>query len=283
MVAGVYLVIPGKLLVAGEAIDFNISLYTMTHPEFYRKGVFKTLANMTYDRCRKIGIRGTVGVPNNNSLHGFSKGLQFDVIGQFGMFARFVSPSAVLPQGAGSPVIREIRSDQDLDGVDLSFVREKSIGGVHLFNRSAKFIAWRFLKCPTLSYRVFIAEVEDDKAVGLLALRKAYRKGIPITILMDFLVDCNTSDPERVARLMMKKVHRIAIANGTPLLFTLMNHHSQECRLLKKNGFRNLPPRLLPHNCNFILRFHGLEDKTAISRLKCFENWYFSFSDLDLY
>ena len=66
ILAGIYLVLPTTLLVDEKRLEFSTAVYSITHPSFYRKGVYKSLANLTYEKCSKIGVQGTVGVPNND-------------------------------------------------------------------------------------------------------------------------------------------------------------------------------------------------------------------------
>ena len=94
ILAGVYLVLPTGLLVGEQRLKFSSSLYTMTHPSYYKKGIFKRLAKQTYNKAFEMGICGTVGVPNNNSLPGFEKRLGFEVIGQFDLMGRIAFPFA---------------------------------------------------------------------------------------------------------------------------------------------------------------------------------------------
>jgi len=281
--AGVYMVLPARVIAGGKILEFSISMYTMTHPEFYRKGIFKALANMTYEKCRSMNIRGTVGVPNNNSLPGFSKGLKFDVIGQFSMLAKLASPLSYLSTDESIATIKKITSRSDLDEIDLSFVRKKSSSGVNLFERNAESLAWRFLQCPKYDYRIFIPVADDGKALGLMVLRTARWKRIPITVVMDFLVDDSSTVRDKVVRMMIRKMNRFALSHGAPILFSMMNIYSLEGKLLLKQGFRRIPKRFLPHECNFIIRFHDFPDEETKNQLIRFENWYFTFADFDIY
>lgn len=50
---------------------------TMTHPKHGGKGLFTTLAKMTYELAKKEGIQFIYGFPNNNSYPGFVKRLSW--------------------------------------------------------------------------------------------------------------------------------------------------------------------------------------------------------------
>ena len=65
-----YGVIPCFLQNGSEKIISAQSADTMTHPKFRYKGMFVELSNLTFDLCRKEGIRVIFGFPNQNSYHG---------------------------------------------------------------------------------------------------------------------------------------------------------------------------------------------------------------------
>jgi hypothetical protein len=50
---------------------------TMTHPDHQKKGLFVTLAKMTFEAAQKEGVQFIYGFPNENSLPGFEKKLNW--------------------------------------------------------------------------------------------------------------------------------------------------------------------------------------------------------------
>ena len=109
--AGVYLVTPGTLLAGTHTLEFSTSVYTATHPDYQRRGIFGRLAELTYDKCSREGIAGTVGVPNNNSLPGFRR-LGFQVLGSMEVLVRTASPFGARET---DPRVREFESLRDFD------------------------------------------------------------------------------------------------------------------------------------------------------------------------
>ncbi len=61
----------GKQYLAAQSGD------TMTHPQHGGKGLFTTLAKMTYELAKQEGIQFIFGFPNKNSYHGFTKKLDW--------------------------------------------------------------------------------------------------------------------------------------------------------------------------------------------------------------
>lgn len=77
-----YVCIIKKMLIDDRVVDGMLSMATVTHPEYRGRGLFKTLAKMTYDHARDNGYEFVVGVANANSFPGFMKYFPFQYVGQ---------------------------------------------------------------------------------------------------------------------------------------------------------------------------------------------------------
>jgi hypothetical protein len=280
ILAGVSLVIPTILLAGGSRLNFSTALYGITHPAYYKKGIFRNLAQLTYDRCSRIGIMGTVGVPNHKSLPVFSKRLGFDVIGQFELMVRLAPPFKSLNQGSR---VKRIHVEQDLDHIQFTLDQRKANSGINLGERTAEFIRWRFLRCPAVSYYVFVALGPENSVNGLIVFRTAIKNRIPVTVIVDFLVDHTLQDCDLVAKALLTHAYRHAWKTLTPLVVTLVAPSCPEARLLRKNGFRVFSKKLLPHDSNFIIKVYSRESPDLINTLHTFDKWYFSFADYDIF
>jgi hypothetical protein len=75
--AAFYGVFPQLLVNNNTEILFAQSGDTMTHPDHQKKGLFIKLAELTFDLCKEIGIKGIFGFPNKNSYPGFVNRLNF--------------------------------------------------------------------------------------------------------------------------------------------------------------------------------------------------------------
>ncbi|MBI5371248.1 MAG: GNAT family N-acetyltransferase [Sphingobacteriales bacterium] len=75
--AAYYGVFPHQVFREKERILVAQSGDTMTHSAHRKKGLFVILARLTYAECEKKGIRYIYGFPNDNSLPGFLKHLQW--------------------------------------------------------------------------------------------------------------------------------------------------------------------------------------------------------------
>ncbi len=75
--AAYYGVFPTKVQLNGKEILAAQSGDTMTHPHHRGKGLFITLAKMTYDLAKESGVEFIFGFPNDNSYPGFVKKLDW--------------------------------------------------------------------------------------------------------------------------------------------------------------------------------------------------------------
>ncbi len=77
-----YACIPTKLVFGDSVVDGIHSMATVTHPDYRGKGLFKTLAKLTYDYAKEQGYKFVIGVANANSFPGFIKYFDFKFISQ---------------------------------------------------------------------------------------------------------------------------------------------------------------------------------------------------------
>lgn len=75
-----YACIPVKIRLHGEITKVLLSLNTATHPDYQGKGLFTTLAKMTYDYGKQNSFSAVFGIANANSTPGFLKRLNFTLI-----------------------------------------------------------------------------------------------------------------------------------------------------------------------------------------------------------
>ena len=278
-ITGAYIVLPSIVLVDGEKLLFSTSLYTMTHPDYYMKGIFGRLANLTFSECLSKNIVGTIGIPNKKSLPGFKKNLGFKVLGQFQVLARFASPL----YSAKNPVAVKELSDSDVSGMEFNLDQAKAEAGFVMNERSKEFMLWRFFHCPGVKYHVLAAFDRHDSIKGILVLRFTMKRRVPVSVIVDFIVDHSSADAEVIADALMLRAYRLAWRYFSPLLIVLVNPYSYEASLFGKHGFRQMPRGFLPHDSNFILKLHADIPEGPASKLHRFENWHFSFADYDIF
>ncbi len=77
-----YVTQPMQAVIDGQKRRGLLSLNTATHPGHQGKGLFVKLADRTYQYAADQGYDFVVGVANQNSVHGFTKKLGFQLAGQ---------------------------------------------------------------------------------------------------------------------------------------------------------------------------------------------------------
>ncbi len=82
VIAAHYAIIPMKMEIEGRVAKGALSMATVTHPQHQGKGLFKKLAQITYENAKKEGCEFVVGVANANSFPGFIKHLGFYEVSQ---------------------------------------------------------------------------------------------------------------------------------------------------------------------------------------------------------
>jgi GNAT superfamily N-acetyltransferase len=75
-----YVCVPARAWVEGREVPVLLSLNTATHPDYQGKGLFTTLAAMTYEAGQAAGFDGVYGVANANSTPGFVRKLGFQLV-----------------------------------------------------------------------------------------------------------------------------------------------------------------------------------------------------------
>lgn len=76
-----YVCIPALAQVGSEEVRVLLSLNTATHPDYQGKGLFTKLAERTYAAGADQGYDCVYGVANANSTPGFTRKLQFQLVG----------------------------------------------------------------------------------------------------------------------------------------------------------------------------------------------------------
>ena len=144
-------------------------------------------------------------------------------------------------------------------------------------HRTKEYLNWRYKDHPTREYKTFVLK-ENSILEGYIVTRKTYLNGKSIGVIVDFLVNSKIN-PEKVKDLINTALEyfwnsniSVTIATFGPLTF--------EYQLLSKTGFKIAPKFLKPQSAHFIL-INSTDDE--FDQLKHYENWFFSFSDYDIF
>ena len=107
-IVGQNVVIPVPMQVRGQSIQGTLSLDTMTHPDYLRQGIFTTLANELYDELGREGFPITYGFPNENSIGGFVRKLQWTHVCSLPLYVKPLRPAAIVDSVLSNPILSTI-------------------------------------------------------------------------------------------------------------------------------------------------------------------------------
>lgn len=92
-----YACIPYKMKIDGQIVLGLLDIATVTHPDHRGKGLFKTLAQRTFQYAKENGFEFVLGVANANSFPGYMKHFPFTFVGQLDV--RLGWGTNVIPNG----------------------------------------------------------------------------------------------------------------------------------------------------------------------------------------
>jgi GNAT superfamily N-acetyltransferase len=136
-----------------------------------------------------------------------------------------------------------------------------------IFPRDAQFLNWRFVDCPELRYRRFVAK-RGGRAVGYVVLRRAEPVELPQGIIVDLFA--SRRDPQTLDALVR---HSLAFfGNGVSAVDCGTSVPEFEA-VLRKHGFF----RTRAHHPTCVCRDSALRDRLGQLR----NDWFFSKGDHD--
>ena len=136
-----------------------------------------------------------------------------------------------------------------------------------IFPRDARFLNWRFVDCPDLRYRCFVAK-RAGRAVGYVVLRRAEPVELPQGIIVDLYA--SRRDVQTVDDLVR---HSLAFFGDDVSAVDCGTSVAEFEAVLRTHGF----VRTRTHHPTFICRDSALRDRIAQLR----NDWFFSKGDHD--
>lgn len=265
---GHYSVSPMLVSIDGEPRLAALSLDTMTHPDYGRRGIFSQLATSLYGRLAAAGYAAVYGFPNANSHHGFVSRLDWKDIATVPTLT--TSVSALVDRDAPPAADVKVR---DIEGFDARFdaLFERLAPRYRaIVRRSRAYLEWRYVACGWRGYRI-VEAARGDELAGYCVF-KTYRESDGTTTgdLVD--VFCET-DPVVFASLVGTAARRLADRGADRVSMWRLEHDplASEARTL---GFH-------PSAAN---TFWGARQLSPESEsLGRAESWFLSEGDSDVY
>jgi len=193
---GHYAVTPTPLCVKDKVHKAAFSMTTMTHPDYWGRGIFSELASEVYDCCKEKGIKVVFGFPNENSYHGFTQKLGWLGFGSIKGWAIEREPEHL--SGEHELTCEEMETCDDR--VDDLWDRARESGRV-MVPRTAEFFNWRYFQKPGREYTVFGIKDRNGGLQGLLVLKVFRGRGEAAGHIIDFLA----ADQPEIQQAILRK------------------------------------------------------------------------------
>jgi hypothetical protein len=151
--AGFYGVIPEQYFIGGRLYTIYQSMDTMTHPDFQKKGLFTTLAEMTYaEVLRKDPNTLIIGIPGSNSYHGFVNKLQWKALHHFS-FGFLPRTLFKLKQSFSAKSLYRTEKISDFATFAVAAFLDKQKPDSRIQQQtSPEFLNWRISQHPVMKY-----------------------------------------------------------------------------------------------------------------------------------
>lgn len=295
--AGQYEMVRMKVRYDGkETVSFH-SQDTMTHPDFRRQGIFKELADSTYQQGEEEGCAFVFGFPNKLSHPGFIKKLEFfDVcvvpnifkpLNMRNTLKRKISNGLLVSLGAigfkvffslygnrkKAPKVKGLKVEQIKrfdERIDDLWKRASPHYGTMVV-RNKDHVNWRYVDIPHRDYTSFIAVI-DGRVAGYVVLSLVKKEGFTGGEIIDIFAE---PDVDIIGNLLHTAIGYFR-ENGADSVYCWYPEMDVYRKAFRKFGFIKMGS-----NPQFINR--KLIPTTSKEKLIDYSNWFVSMGDSDFH
>jgi len=295
-IVGQYAAIPTRFSVQGKETRFALSCDTMVHPDYRGQGLFTLLARDVYRRLESdAGITAVWGFPNQASLPGFTRRLDWRLLGVFPLRVAVLRPLTLLRTVLGLrrtpgriPVLANTgphgRIPAAVPGLEVQpvtrFGREydalwrcrRHLAPIVQVRDSA-YLNWRYGGVAEFGYQAFSIR-ERERLVGYMVLRCMSLMGHFFGVLTDLF-----PFPVRdlVATQQLFRLGRDWCRDqGAAFMSCLLSRADPS--FLRAAGLRTVPAVLNPRKWHFGARCGPSE----VHVLGVPQNWHLTYGDTDI-
>ncbi len=246
---------PCLLCIKGKSYKTGLSMTTMTHPNFRRRGLFPKLAKELYNHMISLNYVMIWGFPNANSHETFNQHLGWNDIYSIPMMQLSVIDTK---KNGDVP-----RFDNDFN---LNYTESKGLESLIHVKKDKQYLRWRYGNNPINKYNNFV--VCHGNEVSSFCVTKLYEGNID---LVDFQAD-NIEEGEYLFRQVMS----FAYTHGCSFLNCWAPRHHFIYSLCEK--FNSRKTKQITS-----FGFHLLHNKDYQAYIQRYENWYIQMGDSDVY
>lgn len=290
-VIGMEPIVPMKLIIDQNVITSYLSCNSIVHPDYRKKGIFSKLLSLILDKSLRNEISCVYSVPNERSFNAFIRG-GFTEIAKLPLLVKPLRFSKYFDEPLRS-IIRpfdsiwkinnysNIEPFTDRYNTDFDSLANKVSKRVSIIQkRDKEFLQWRYANHPTRKYQTFVLR-EDSVLKGYIITRETTIKEKTIGVIVDFMVDAEIKDQKK-----LKDLVNAALANfwknDVSLAIATCRTGLLENKILHEAGFHTIPKFLKPESLHLIV-LSSDSANSSLTKLKEFNNWFFSFGDYDVF
>ena len=273
LLVGHYAVSPIRMICNGKSILTGLSNNSMTHPDYGRRGIFKTLASSLYSRITNEGVELVWGFPNQASYYGFMHRLGWLPIKDMPMLT--LSKDNLKHFNLAQPkhkVETISHFDPAFDNLWERLRDEFASRFRYFVVRDSKYLNWRYGQNPMYHYKILCIR-EGDDYLGY-AVTKFYNGGEQL--IGDIVDTFCVSDKEVFLSLIHQSISYLS--QTASQICCWMNESCQFYEYLREAGFVE---------SSFVTHFGArpLSNLAEEEReyLADYSNWYLTMGDSDVY
>jgi hypothetical protein len=242
-------------------IKLLISMWTMTHPKYFNKGLMRTLAKKTFESNTQKKYQFVIGFANKISIKFFINKLQFKKIKTMTETTLNLDNNQKFKNKY--KILKIKLFDSSFTGFCNTNVQLKK---KYCIPRTSKFLNWRYIQRPKNEYTCYKI-VNEKKLEGYFILKK-YEKKCQI---IDFVLNNKIEIYESV----LNKTVEFAKKNKLLKISLWANSDKDFLKYLQKNRFVEQEM-----NTYFIVK--KLENSFK-NQIYDFDKWYITMGDSDVF
>lgn len=288
--AAIYAISPALFNINNDVLLGSQSLDTITDVDFRGKGLFIKLATDVYQKAKSAKVCLVYGFPNGNSIHGFTKKLEWQALDPVPFlikplkssyftskikFLKFLPNISLSFSQFNNKSVYKITQDfsfqDDVNGLWTRFSQHFKVA----VTRDAAYLKWRYLEKPNEDYKILHCYSHMNEYLGFVVYTVKKKHGGSIGYIMELIYD--PEKPEIGKLLLSSAVQAIKDLKADCILSWCMEH-SPNYSVFRNNLFFNLPEKFRPIELHFGVRAFDDKIKETVMERK---NWYLSYSDSD--
>jgi len=288
--AAIYAVSSVKFKIGNELLLGTQSLDTITDIDYRGKGLFITLAKEVYAKSAAAGAALVYGFPNGNSIHGFVKKLDWQVLDplpflikplQSKYFTDKIKPLRFLPNISLS--FGSYAANKNYKITESSEFPEAATALWNAFSQDIKvavhrdkaYLDWRYIQKPNEDYKIAHCYDSQNQYLGYIVFAVKDKHNGKIAYIMELIYD--KSHPKAGSQLLKYAISQIKKQKADCILSWCLEH-SPNFKTYKSSFFINMPEKFRPIELHFGATALREDLKTLIYNR---ENWFISYSDSD--